>query len=78
MRPKSSIYTPKRDNEHPPHFYMVVPPRLKVATLSFIVISVLSALGSLPLDSETAKIQATLRNLTIWKRGLELKFARLP
>ena len=57
---------------------MVVPPGLKVASLSFIVISLLSALGSLRLDSETAKIQATLLNLTIWKRGLVLKFACLP
>ena len=57
---------------------MVVPPELKVASLSFIVISLLSALGSLRLDSETAKIQATLLNLTIWKRGLVLKFACLP
>ena len=24
-RPKSAIYTPKRDNEHPRHFYVVVP-----------------------------------------------------
>ena len=44
---------------------MVVPPGLKVASLSFIVISLLSALGSLRLDSETAKIQTTLLNLTI-------------
>ena len=57
---------------------MVVPPGLKVASFSFIVISLLSALGSLRLDSETAKIQATLLNLTIWKRGLVLKFACLP
>ena len=45
VRPKSSIYTPKRDNELPRHFYMVVPPGLKVATLSFIVISLLSDLS---------------------------------
>ena len=24
MRPKSAIYTPKQDNEHPSHFYMGV------------------------------------------------------
>ena len=40
--PKSSIYTPKRGDEHPRHFYMVVPLGLKGATLSFIVISPLS------------------------------------
>jgi len=45
VRPKSSIYTPKRDNEHPRHFYMVVPPGLKGATLSFIVIGLLSDLS---------------------------------
>ena len=26
MRPKSAIYTPKRDDEHPRHFYMESPP----------------------------------------------------
>ena len=26
VRPKSAIYTPKRDNEHPGHFDMWVPP----------------------------------------------------
>ena len=26
MRPKSKIYTPKRDDEHPPPFHMGVPP----------------------------------------------------
>ena len=26
VRPKSAIYTPKRDDEHPCHFYMKVPP----------------------------------------------------
>ena len=26
MRPKSAIYTPKRDDEHSCHFYMKVPP----------------------------------------------------
>ena len=26
MRPKSAIYTTKRDDEHPHHFYMGVPP----------------------------------------------------
>ena len=25
VRPKSAIYIPKRDNEHPRHFYMGVP-----------------------------------------------------
>ena len=27
MRPKSEIYTPKRDDEHPHHFHMRSPPR---------------------------------------------------
>ena len=27
VRPKSAIYTPKRDDEHPRHFYMGFPPR---------------------------------------------------
>ena len=26
VRPKSAIYTPKRDDEHSCHFYMKVPP----------------------------------------------------
>ena len=26
MRPKSAIHTPKRDDEHPPHFYNGVTP----------------------------------------------------
>ena len=26
MRPKSKIYTPKRDDEHPRQFYMGLPP----------------------------------------------------
>ena len=26
VRPKSAIYTPKRDDQHPRHYYMGVPP----------------------------------------------------
>ena len=25
VRPKSAMYTPKRDDEHPRHFYMGIP-----------------------------------------------------
>ena len=28
VRPKSAMYTPKRDDEHPRHFYMGTPPGL--------------------------------------------------
>ena len=28
VRPKSKIYTPKRDDKHPRHFYMQVPPEV--------------------------------------------------
>ena len=26
VRPKTAMYTPKRDDEHPRHFYMETPP----------------------------------------------------
>ena len=32
VRPKSAIYNPKRDDEHPRHFHMGVPPPGKFAT----------------------------------------------
>ena len=32
MRPKSEIYTPKRDDEHPRLFHMGVPPREQTHT----------------------------------------------
>ena len=33
VRPKSAIYTPKRDDEHPCHFYMGVAPGPRGAIL---------------------------------------------
>ena len=33
MRPKSAIYNPKRDDEHPRHFHMGVPPRAFITGL---------------------------------------------
>ena len=32
LRPKFAIYTPKRDDEHPSHFYMKVAPPFTPAT----------------------------------------------